>query len=108
MRSSLSFSFAASVLSLLDAVKAGYTLTHTYDSTNFFEEFGFFEGADPTYGFVDYVQRASAEKDDLIHYENNQVYLGVDHTTYNPSGGRASVRLTSNDAFSKSSYSPLI
>jgi hypothetical protein len=100
MRSSHSFTFAAAVLSILCATDA-YTLTHTYDHTNFFDEFSFFEGPDPTYGFVDYVQRDKAESTDLIHYSNNQIYMGVDHTTYNPSGGRASTRLTSKASFSK-------
>lgn len=99
MRSTHSFTVAAAVLSLLDAANA-YTLVQKYDSTNFFDEFTFYSGADPTYGFVDYVQRAAAQSSDLIQYQNNQVYLGVDHTTYNPAGGRASVRLSSNEAFS--------
>jgi hypothetical protein len=36
-----------------------------------------------------------------VYYQNNQVYLGVDYTTSNPTGGRASVRLSSNQAFSE-------
>lgn len=99
MRSSHSFALATAIFSILLPANA-YTLVETYDHTNFFDEFNFFQGADPTHGFVDYVQRDKAQSGKLIHYENNQVYLGVDHDTYNQAGGRASVRLTSNQAFS--------
>jgi len=100
MRSSQSFTLAAALLSLLRTASA-YTLVQTYDDTNFFDEFNFFSGTDPTNGFVDYVQQSAAQNTDLIAYQNNQVYLGVDHTTDNPSGGRASVRLSSNQAFTQ-------
>jgi hypothetical protein len=100
MRSSHSFALATAILSIIIPANAAYTLVETYDHTNFLDEFNFFQGADPTLGFVDYVQQSQAQSSDLVYYENNQVYLGVDHETYNPAGGRASVRLTSNQAFS--------
>jgi len=75
-----------------------------FDSTNFFNEFSFFAGADPTHGYVDYVSQSVAQSSNLAHYANNQVYLGVDTTTYNPAGGRQSVRLTSNLAFGKCAF----
>lgn len=78
-----------------------YTLVDTYDHTNFFSEFDFFNGADPTEGFVDYVSKSTAENG-LISTDNSQVYLGVDHTSYNPAGGRQSVRVTSQQAYSES------
>lgn len=101
MRSSHSLTLAAAVLSTLSGAK-GYVLTATYDASNFFDEFSFFQGADPTFGFVDYLVQDKADSSELIKYENNQVYLGVDTTTVNPTGGRGSVRLTSNEAFSMS------
>ena len=70
-----------------------------FDSTNFFNEFSFFAGGDPTHGYVNYLSQSAAQSSNLAHYANNQVYLGVDTTTYNPGGGRESVRLTSNIAF---------
>jgi hypothetical protein len=96
-------SFAYLSFALLSILKFGnaYTLVATYDSTNFFDEFSFFTGADPTEGFVDYVSQSVADSADLVNYQNNQVYLGVDYTTANPTGGRESVRLSSNEAFSK-------
>jgi len=97
---SKSFTFGTALVSLLSAANA-YHLVQTYDQSNFFNEFGFFTGADPTFGTVDYVSKSAAESSDLITIENGQVYLGVDHTTQNPAGGRASVRLTSNQAFTQ-------
>ena len=98
-----SISFIPLSFALLSLLKFGnaYTLVATFDSTNFLDEFSFFTGADPTEGFVDYVSQPVADSSDLVYYQNNQVYLGVDYTTSNPTGGRASVRLSSNQAYSK-------
>lgn len=78
---------------------AAYTLQDSYDATNFFDEFSFFSGKDPTNGFVDYVNAEVANSTALAGYSNNQIYLGVDHTTANPSAGRASTRVSSNTAY---------
>jgi hypothetical protein len=94
------FISSAALLSLLNNAYA-YTLVSTFDATNFFDEFNFFTAADPTLGFVEYVSQSVAENDDLVHCENNQVYMGVDSTTQNPSGGRNSVRVSSNTQYSK-------
>ena len=98
-----SHSFVLLSISLLSFVTnaKSYTLVSTFDSTNFFDEFSFFTGTDPTNGFVDYVSQSAADSSDLVYYQNNQVYLGVDYTTSNPTRGRASVRLSSNQAFSE-------
>lgn len=87
-------------------VDAQYTLVQQYDYANFFDEFTFYTAADPTEGYVEYVSESVAEDAGLAKITNNQVYLGVDHVTVNPSGGRESVRLTSNTAYSKSSSPP--
>jgi hypothetical protein len=81
------------------AKAAAYTITDTFDSTNFFNEYTFFTGADPTNGFVDYTSDAAANSSSLAGYSNSQVYLGVDSTTVNPPGGRASVRLSSQKSY---------
>ncbi|RDW84455.1 hypothetical protein BP6252_02045 [Coleophoma cylindrospora] len=84
---------------------AGYTLQDNYDHTNFFSEFDFFTAPDPTQGFVTYVSAAVANSSGIAGYvaatPNNVVYLGVDHTTMNPSGGRSSVRVTSSKSYTK-------
>ena len=91
-------SFAA-LTCVAGIASAQYTLQDTFDTSNFFDSFSFFTGSDPTNGFVDYVGTQTANETSLAGYANNAVYLGVDYTTMNPSGGRASVRMTSNAAY---------
>ncbi|KAI1176911.1 glycoside hydrolase family 16 protein [Nemania sp. FL0916] len=76
-----------------------YNLQDSYDTSNFFEEFDFFNGPDPTSGFVQYVDATTANSTGLAGYANGGVYLGVDYKTKNPSAGRASVRLTTKKAY---------
>ncbi|KAJ8130239.1 hypothetical protein O1611_g3394 [Lasiodiplodia mahajangana] len=90
------------VLSLAIAAQAqntSYTIQDSYDASNFFDSFDFFNGPDPTAGFVQYVDAATANSTGLAGYANNGIYLGVDYQTANPSAGRASVRLTSKNAY---------
>ncbi|UZP44082.1 hypothetical protein NXS19_011894 [Fusarium pseudograminearum] len=79
--------------------RSGYSITHTYDSTNFFEAFEFFNEKDPTNGFVEYIDADSANSEGLAGFVDGQVYMGVDYKTKNPSNGRKSVRVTSHDSF---------
>ncbi|KAF5572068.1 mixed-linked glucanase precursor MLG1 [Fusarium pseudoanthophilum] len=76
-----------------------YSIKTTYDSSNFFEAFEFFNEKDPTNGFVDYVDADAANSEGLAGYVDGAVYMGVDYQTKNPSNGRRSVRVTSHDAF---------
>ncbi|CZT12645.1 related to mixed-linked glucanase precursor MLG1 [Rhynchosporium agropyri] len=79
---------------------ARYHLVDTYNSKNIFNDFNFFDGADPTHGFVSYQNKSSASRRGLISTANGQAYMGVDHTTVNPPfPGRASVRLESKKAY---------
>ncbi|GAP86159.1 putative tat pathway signal sequence protein [Rosellinia necatrix] len=88
------------VLSLAVAAQAqSYTIQDTFDASNFFENFEFFDGPDPTAGFVDYVDAGTANSTGLAGYANNGVYLGVDSQTMNPSAGRASVRVSTKKAY---------
>ncbi|CAG8949392.1 hypothetical protein HYFRA_00005021 [Hymenoscyphus fraxineus] len=78
---------------------AAYRQVDTFNSGNFFDNFDFFTGADPTHGFVQYKNRGDAQNMGLINNANNQLYMGVDHTTVNPNGGRPSVRVTSKKSY---------
>jgi hypothetical protein len=78
---------------------ASYGLVSTYNSGNFFSDFSFYTGADPTHGYVSYQSESAAASQGLINTNNGQVYLGVDYTTVNPSAGRASVRISSNEGY---------
>jgi len=83
-----------------------YTLTDLYQGTNFFDSFSFFTGPDPTQGWVQYVNRTTAQQNGLIDAAEGPVYVGVDYTTKlyvdGPAPGRQSVRLTSNKAYNAS------
>jgi len=89
---------AATLTCIFNTANA-YSLAFTYNSGNFFNYFSFFTSTDPTEGYVDYVSQSVADNAGLVNSNNGQVYLGVDHTTYNPSGGRESVRLSSDQSW---------
>lgn len=79
---------------------ASYNLVDTYNSNNFFASFDFYNGPDPTHGWVNYRDQGSAASAGLINTNYGQVYLGVDYWTVNPPApGRASVRLESKKAY---------
>ena len=99
MRSQALLRFYAALVCAAGIANAAYSIEDTYDHTNFFDEFSFFSGGDPTDGFVEYVSAGAANTSALAGYSNGAVYMGVDTTTVNPSGGRASVRVTSNKAY---------
>ena len=65
---------------------------------NFFEQFTFWDTADPTDGFVDYLDQEAAQSANLISSSPSQVQMRVnseDTTTT----GRQSVRLTSTQVY---------
>jgi hypothetical protein len=99
MYPSHSFVHLTCVILSLSSISNAYYLSQTYNAANFFEEFTFFTATDPTEGYVAYEPLAEAEAAGFVYTSDNQVYLGVDHTTVNPSNGRESVRLTSNQAW---------
>ena len=89
----------ASLLCAAGIANANYAIANTFDNTNFFNEFDFFNGADPTNGFVKFSTSAAANTSGLAGFSGTQVYLGVDSTTVNPSGGRGAVRLSSKNSY---------
>jgi Glycosyl hydrolases family 16 len=76
-----------------------YALADEYTAANFFDGFTFFTGPDPTNGYVEYITQFEAYLLGYINNNNNQVYLGVDSKTVNPSSGRLSVRVASKKAY---------
>jgi hypothetical protein len=87
-------------------------LDETYDHTNFFEKFNFFqsryntgvpEDIDPTHGYVQYMNQSKAWELGLINYVDGEVVIGVDHkSTLDPDGtGRPSVRVESKKLYTQ-------
>ncbi|KAM3429226.1 hypothetical protein MY4824_008373 [Beauveria thailandica] len=69
------------------AAAAKFTLSQTYNSTNFLTEFHFRETGtlperqDDNWAWVKYRNVKDAEERGLVSVENDKVYLGVDHKT---------------------------
>lgn len=74
---------------------AQYVLQDDYMSNGqFFDQFNFWDGPDPTNGFVDY-----AYHENLIQSSADSIQMSVD-TTDMISGGRASIRIESKNTYS--------
>jgi hypothetical protein len=80
--------------------QAAYTQVDQYDPSNFFQKVDFFNGADPTNGFVKYVDAVTADAHGLAGFTQGGVYLGVDKTN-STTAGRSSTRVTSKQAYTK-------
>ncbi|KAJ6151498.1 hypothetical protein N7470_007095 [Penicillium chermesinum] len=105
-----SFSLSAGSLFLLSlaapaAAASKYGLVETWQGENFLSYFNFHVGADPTNGYVNYLDQQDAESAGLVKVtDSGSVYLGVDHkTTLDPEGkGRDSVRIGTKKYYDKS------
>jgi hypothetical protein len=90
--------FASSLL--LPSLGLAYTLTDTYDSTNFFSEFAAFTDVDPTDGYVTFLDMADAQSAGLYTISGSTIKLAVDSTNIQPVA-RPGVRMTSNKAYNE-------
>nr|POF07875.1 endo-1,3(4)-beta-glucanase [Quercus suber] len=96
---SMHFPTLAAGLAMMSATgMAEYVLKDDYFDGNFFDQFSFFTASDPTHGFVQYQSQAESESQSLVNSSSTNAYIGVDHANI-ASGGRNSVRLTSNKAY---------
>jgi hypothetical protein len=90
----------SSLSAVVNAAKSTYALTDDLSHKNFFPAFSFYSDTDPTKGFVQYQDRASAIKKGLVGYiqDTQSAFIGVDYTSKDPKG-RTSVRLESTKNF---------
>ncbi|KAJ5773780.1 MLG1 [Penicillium paradoxum] len=106
--STFSLSAGSLMLALLSSpvAAASYSLVENWQGEHFLDYFNFHVGTDPTNGFVNYLDKHSAESAGLVKVtDSGSVYLGVDHVTkLNPNGkkGRDSVRIGSKKYYDKS------
>ncbi|OJD38098.1 glycoside hydrolase family 16 protein [Diplodia corticola] len=77
---------------------AAYTLVRDYAPQHFFNNFGFYDGDDPTHGTVAYQSRQDAASKGLISTTDSTVRIGVDSTN-KVDDVRPSVRIFSNDTY---------
>lgn len=82
-------------------MSASYKLRDSYTATNFFSTWSFFQGADPTHGYVNYVDSNTAWNEGLVSNAENQITMSVDSKNTATGPGRKSVRLTSNKAYNR-------
>ncbi|KAL8839506.1 MAG: hypothetical protein Q9170_001729 [Blastenia crenularia] len=75
---------------------AAYSLQDDYSGSNFLSGFTFFTDADPTAGYVDYVDGQSSG---LFSQSSGSVKLSVDSSNVASGRGRQSVRLTSKASY---------
>ncbi|OJD17897.1 hypothetical protein AJ78_02069 [Emergomyces pasteurianus Ep9510] len=81
--------------------QARYVLKDEYNQGNFLEQFDFFSGDDPTHGYVNYVDRGTAESQGLVSTRGRTIYMGVDSVNVASGRGRSSVRVTSKKAYDR-------
>ncbi|KAK1046072.1 hypothetical protein LTR12_009127 [Friedmanniomyces endolithicus] len=89
-------SFLLAMLSLTHAQQ--YRLQSAFTGPTFFDNFDFWTAGDPTFGYVHYIDRATAEQHGMLNSTDNTATWGVDTTQIlDPMAnlGRLSVRLTS-------------
>jgi hypothetical protein len=103
MRSAtLSNAALVATLTALASAQGSYILKDDLSYNNFFQNFDFYSGADPTNGFVQYQTKDAATQNQLIGYfeDTQSVFLGVDYKTKDPKG-RASVRVESTKSWNQ-------
>ncbi|RAL15832.1 glycoside hydrolase family 16 protein [Aspergillus homomorphus CBS 101889] len=82
-----------------DYSRLNYELADTYSGTSFFDRFDYYSGQDPTDGFVQYVNRSTAQSLNLTYATESSVVLRVDTSDRNATHGRRSVRLESTTSY---------
>lgn len=89
-----------------------FYLDETYDKTNFFDKWNFFESdysnpdynaVDPTSGYVNYRNRGDAERLGLIRQVGDEMRIGVNanNITSWPGIGRDSIRIESKSIYNE-------
>ncbi|KAM5476656.1 hypothetical protein McanCB56680_007626 [Microsporum canis] len=84
---------------LAELGSATYILEDDYQPNTWFDQFSFFSAKDPTHAYVNYLDQAAAQSQNLIGIQNNAVYLGVDHKNVATGEGRSSVRLETKKVY---------
>ncbi|KZZ89267.1 endo-1,3(4)-beta-glucanase [Ascosphaera apis ARSEF 7405] len=78
-----------------------YTLLDNYEPSTYADNFTVFNGADPSGGYVQYIDAETAYNEGMLGIKDNAIYIGVDHQNIVTDGpGRRSVRLHSKGSYS--------
>eukprot|EP01117_Protostelium_nocturnum_P012930 TRINITY_DN478_c0_g1_i1.p1 TRINITY_DN478_c0_g1~~TRINITY_DN478_c0_g1_i1.p1 ORF type:complete len:310 (-),score=95.71 TRINITY_DN478_c0_g1_i1:58-987(-) len=84
-------------VSLVASQSCAYSGGQTFSGWNFVDQFNFYTGADPTHGYVRYVDRNTATSRGYVRVSGEGVYVGVDYNSTD--GPRNSVRLESKQKY---------
>ena len=82
-----------------DYSKLNYALVDNYTGLNFFDNFDYFTGYDPSAGFVHYVDQAGSAQMNLTYASSTSAVMRVDTSVTDASTGRFSVRITSKNTY---------
>ncbi|KAI0315868.1 2 beta-glucan [Amylostereum chailletii] len=90
-------------LSFRHALAATYQITDSYQGSAFLEQFNFKTFDDPTHGYVNYVDRSTAQKEGLVQVSGTNFTLRADDQSVPRSGarGRDSVRIESKKTYGR-------
>lgn len=94
-------SFGRSFFAAIDTVCCSFVLftSQHIQRKSFFDQFDFFTAADPTHGYINYVDQPTCEAAGIINSTATQVFMSPDLRTVNQNKPRDSVRLTSKSSF---------
>ncbi|KAF2729426.1 hypothetical protein EJ04DRAFT_515923 [Polyplosphaeria fusca] len=85
-----------------DYYRIDYQLTDSYEGRNFFDQFEYFTGDDPTKGAIVYTNASYSDKLNLTQVTwTNTAILRVDTNDKNATSGRRSVRITSKKTYDR-------
>ena len=78
-----------------------YNLQSSYSGPNFLDGFNFWTSSDPTFGYVHYVDQATAQANGMISITNTTAWGVENKMVLDPNAnlGRLSVRLTSKETW---------
>eukprot|EP00026_Physarum_polycephalum_P013123 Phypoly_transcript_13495.p1 GENE.Phypoly_transcript_13495~~Phypoly_transcript_13495.p1 ORF type:complete len:339 (+),score=55.22 Phypoly_transcript_13495:108-1019(+) len=90
------------LLLLLGVVaSSAYVLKDSYFGQQIFDNFDFFNGPDPTHGYVYYATREESAQWHYTYIENSQAIIKCDDSTIAKGLGRGSVRLQSKNRYDR-------
>ncbi|KAL5044609.1 concanavalin A-like lectin/glucanase domain-containing protein [Aspergillus fruticulosus] len=107
MRRVSSLAASAIIFPSIAHAAGSYKLQESWEGEKILNHFHFFDNADPTNGFVTYVNQSYAESAGLVKTtDSGSLYLGVDYeTVLTVDGpGRESVRIESNEYYDQGLY----
>jgi len=87
------------VLLFVSLCSAGYNLKDNWSGQAIFDNFNFWNSADPTHGYVYYASKQQSSDWGYTYVQNGQAFIKSDSSAIASGSGRGSVRLTSQKTY---------